>query len=259
MSNGVWKRPVPARLEPKRGVGGYYRTADVPGQGDGVPLSSANDALVAAVRLAYRVAEAQVDRSTRMAQRLRDAGDRVTGGDSPRKAMDATEQLVMKTMMSALEWWESSVAQGRCPVKRVAAAEYRMVGQILGFDAPRAKATDVEDEGEEGEARSVRGGDAPAAERPAPRLRVRLEGQRRPVRILHWELAAGTIDPQLQFFHAEGATLEAELLVRARSVPILVMHFPAARKGAAPSPRGTWSAAICAPDGEQLGFIEIAL
>lgn len=263
MSNGVWKRPLPARVLPKRGIGGYYRTADVPGKAEGVPLSNANDALVAAVRLAYRVAEAQVDRSTRMAEALRDAGDRVTGGDSPRKAMDATERLVMKTMMSALEWWETSVAEGRCPVKRVAAAEYRMMGQVLGFETPAPRRDD--DEGEDGEERAgPRVKEAPAAAR---KLRIRLEGQRRPVRVRHWELAPGAIDPGLEFFHEDGTSLRAELAVGDGS-PVLTMHFPerggakngrGAKEAAAPLPRGTWSAAICSRDGEQLGFIEIAL
>ena len=45
----------------------------------GVPLTTAEDTVVAAVRLAYKVADAQIEHSMRLAQRLRTAGDRQAG------------------------------------------------------------------------------------------------------------------------------------------------------------------------------------
>ena len=244
-----WKRPVPARTHPRRGAGGLYRTADVAGRSKGIPIANANEALVAAVRLAYRVAESQVDRSSRLAARLRDAGDRVAGGDSTLKSLDATERLVMKSMLSALEWWETSVAQGRCPVKRLAAAEYRMMGQVLGLATPSAAT-----------AGTPQAADAPAAApparaRPQRKLRVVLRGQRRPVRVVEWRFDGGEIDPQLEFFHEEAVTLAGELAL-SRSAAVLTLHFPEAGERL---PLGRWSAAICSPGDEQLGFIEIAL
>lgn len=242
----AWKRPVPDRTFPKRGAGGFYRTADVPGKSQGIPLSSGNDALVAAVRLAYRVAEAQVDRSARVARRLRDSGDRVTGGDSARKSADAVERLVMKSILSALEWWETSVAQGRCPVKRVAAAEYRMVGNILGLGGARNQAPAYE----EGPRRARRGPEAGAKRK----LRIRLEDKRYAVREVRFELDSAKIDEKLVFHHKSGAQLSGELKLGAKAT-WLNLKFADAQA----VPRGTWIAAICSDDGEQVGFLEVKL
>ena len=46
---------------------------------------------------ADRVAEAQIDRSARLARRLREEGDRAVGPGSPEKALDATERGVFRT------------------------------------------------------------------------------------------------------------------------------------------------------------------
>ena len=92
-----WARPPLARDRPVRTAGGLFRTAQGTSAGintglGGVPLIATEDAVVAAVRLAYKVADAQIDRSARLAQRLREAGDRAVGARSDRKAIDATEQ-----------------------------------------------------------------------------------------------------------------------------------------------------------------------
>ena len=73
-----------------------------------MPLIAAEDAVVAAVRLAYQVAETQIERSARLARRLRKAGDRAVGARSDRKAVDATEQMIVRAMMGALTWLEGS-------------------------------------------------------------------------------------------------------------------------------------------------------
>ena len=103
-----------------------------------VPLTEAEDAVVAAVRMAYGVASAQVERSGRLAQRLREAGDRAIGERSDRKAIDATEQLVFRAMMSALAWLEGLAAEGDSPLKRLVLAQYRILGSILGIDPAEA-------------------------------------------------------------------------------------------------------------------------
>ena len=89
--------------------------------------------MTAAVRMAYKVAAAQVDRSSRLAQRLRDAGDRAVGPGSDRQALDATERLVFRAMMGGLTWLETAAAERDSPLKRLLAAEYRIVGSMLGL------------------------------------------------------------------------------------------------------------------------------
>ena len=251
-AQGPYKRVTPERTRPNRGAGGFYRTAEAVGaQAGGVPLNSANDAVVAAVRLAYKVAQKQVERSTRLARRLREAGDRAIGPQSDRKALDAAEQLVMKSMLSALEWWESSVAEGRFPLKRLAAAEYRMIGTLLGFGT------------EDSAAAAPPGGSNPPAnaERAARqdraarrRLRIRHEGQRRAVRQGDWELdTSAALDPALEFHNAcADETLSGTLSIE-NKVPVLALRITTRL------PAGLWKAAVCSKDGEQVGYIEIVL
>jgi hypothetical protein len=134
-----WVRPALERAQPIRTAGGFYRTAEETGAGEGrggQPLNNVDDAVIAAVRLAYRVADKQVERSTRLARQLRQAGRKAAGPTAERDALDAMERLVLKTVLSGLSWWEGSVADGRCPVRRLAAAEYRMLGSILGLVMP---------------------------------------------------------------------------------------------------------------------------
>ena len=262
----LWSREPPERTGPIRHSGGFYRTAEgkdrVTG---GVPLHNVNDAVVAAVRLAYKVAENQIDRSTRLARRLRDAGDRAVGPGSDRKAVDATERLVMKTLMSGLEWWEGSVAEGRCPVKRLAAAEYQMLGTILGLGpSPQTKPA----QGGTRERNSV-AEDSPRKEVTAvPRQLVAVpkllivhaspENGRRPVEIERWEIARPDAFKTTVFFFSVAAPTEkpiqADLVLNGGNADAhLTVATPPAAMG------GRWKCAICDPSGVQLGFIEIAL
>ena len=121
-----WSRPQLERTKPIRTAGGFYRTAERGQNGlGGVPLIAAEDAVVTAVRLAYQVAETQIERSARLARRLRDAGDRAVGARSDRKAVDATEQMIVRAMMGALTWLEG-VGGERDPFKRLMVAQYRL-------------------------------------------------------------------------------------------------------------------------------------
>jgi hypothetical protein len=258
-----WTREWPERTGPQRGAAGFYRTAQDAAAGvGGVPLGTANDAVVAAVRLAYKVAEAQIERSARLAQRLRTAGDRAVGPGSERLALDATEKLVMDAMMAGLAWWEGSVAEGRCPVKRLVAAEYEMMGNVLGL-SKRAK-PDTAASVSAGKAASApepeatpRRGNAPST----PAIQVVHRGDRkdfRPVMVRVWELATrDEFSTQLYFFNVADSTmepLEAELVVSGKGTPArLIMATPRA------SPSGQWRAAICDGDSVQVGFVEIVL
>ena len=250
---GLWSREPPRRISPKRGAGGFYRTAEGDGAGlGGVPLSAAEDAVVAAVRLAYKVAGTQVDRSTRVAQRLREAGDRATGGDSERKAVDAMKDLVMKTLLSGLAWWEGSVADGRCPVKRLMAAEFQLLANLLGSSAARKDQTaaTASDEGPRRPAAADRSASI------APPLQIAHKGARRAVRVGAWEITgAGAIDPRVVLYSAdkpESPPLMAELALDGRTARLTLDIAQTA------SP-GSWRAAVCSPDGVQLGIVELIL
>jgi hypothetical protein len=270
-----WSRAQPARTRPRRNAGGLYRTAEhkdpsaseLPPEAPshvlgGTPLNATNTAVVAAVRLAYRVAEAQVDRSMRLARRLREAGDKEVGANSETKGLDAAERLVMKTMLSGLEWWEGSVAEGRCPVKRLVAAEYQMIGQILGFTLPQGKKSS----GGSAAASPSRPEPQPAAAapRPAPagarRLLVVHTGekkQRRRVVVESWDLSSREgLDTAVFFHHAEHVeadAIPAELaLADNGDLRLMIATPPQANSG-------RWACALADADGVQVGHIEISL
>jgi hypothetical protein len=132
--DGVLVRTARTRIGPNRNPGGLYRTADDGKRSlAGIPLTSAERAVTAAVRLGYQVAEAQIDRTARLASRLRDAAEEQVGPGPERKAVDAAERLVFKGMMSGLEWLETFAAEPGSPLMRLAKAEYRLLGSLLGF------------------------------------------------------------------------------------------------------------------------------
>ncbi len=268
----LWSRPLPKRKDgPNRKPGGFYRTSDGAGSAlGGVPLVAAEDAVVAAVRMAYKVAEAQVDRSTRLAQRLRDAGDRAVGPHSDRQALDATERLVFRAMMGGLTWLEGATAERESPLKRLMAAEYRLLASMLGLapaESPRPsrrKAT---------KPASRKAGLAAAAEEDPEESSTRLPlvkivhtgEDKRPIRIRRFEVARGyPLDAPVLFYSVESiasAPLEARLEMGARGPATLTLTTP--RR----APAGRWRGAVCNDkrgqggliEHEQVGFIEIVL
>ena len=130
----LWARPQLEDAGPIRNASGFFRTAEGDGSAlGGVPLVAAEDAVVAAVRMAYKVADAQLQRSARLAERLRKAGDRAVGEGSERKALDASEQLVFRAMMSGVEWLEAAAAERKSPLKRLMTAQYMLMGSMLGL------------------------------------------------------------------------------------------------------------------------------
>ncbi|VTU28715.1 hypothetical protein H6CHR_03047 [Variovorax sp. PBL-H6] len=257
-----WRRPDIEEVGPNRAAGGFYRTGtSVKGTPrSGVPLSTANAAVVAAVRLAYEVAETQVARSTRMATRLRTAADEQVGEGSGAHALDAAERLVMKSFVSGLEWWESSVAEGRCPVKRLAAAEYQMLGTLLGL-GPAAKRKEAD---ERGAAAAERASTENVA-RPGRTAKQKLQvvhtagaRERRRVAIDDWELTcASSLQGKVYFYCADhGVTdpIEAEVVSEAygKNARLTIQTPPQAAAG-------QWQCVICDDDGLQVGHIEITL
>jgi len=286
-----WSRPPLDRTQPIRSAGGLYRTSDDGQTGiGGVPLNAAEDAVVAAVRMAYKVAAAQIDRSTRLARRLRDAGDRAAGPHSDRKAIDATEQLIFKAVMSALTWLERSAGEPD-PIKRMMIAQYRLAGSILGLTAwpgsvppgetaghrPIASASAADLSMREAvqivlsglglspaEAAQTSAPDSPAGTSsvaasvaPEPPLRIILKGQsKRHVRAVVYKVARGNPLPNVRFYRTadvKAAPLSAGLAIDAHGQATLTIQTTRLTKP------GLWKAAVCADGGLQLGVIEIEL
>ena len=261
---GRWAREPLIRSKPNRTAGTLYRTADgVAGTSGGIPLTSADRAVVAAVRMAYRVAEAQVDRSARLAKRLRHAGDEIIGPGSNTQALDATERLVFRGMMSALSWIEAAASSERgSPLKRLAAAELQMLGSMLGLETsamPQAPAVRAA----EGRANSPEDRSMASApvQAPIPGGRsleiVNTSRDRRAVRVVLFEVrgtAAATIP--VMFYHAEriaSRPLAGALELIGKREARLTLDTPRL------APTGSWRAAICSDDGLQLGVIDIIL
>jgi hypothetical protein len=262
---GWFERPRPARTAPHRGAANFYRAApgDATGAAGGVPLDSVEAVLVAAVRTGYKIAEAQVDRSARLAQRLRQAGDRAAGPGSDRQALDATEQLVFRAMMSGLGWFEGVAADRGNPLRRAASAQYRLLGSLLGLtssDEPEARPGAPEPS-----STHARGSDPPrptsrASRRPraveSPQIR-HTGSERRPVRVRQWELGPDTPpgDYRVVLYGPDAATgtIDGVLTVRRRHVAVLTLETRRDAK------RGVWRAAVCDEPGTQVGYIEVEL
>lgn len=255
-----YERPALEVAGPNRRTGGFYRTADGDGATlGGVPLVTAEAAVVAAVRLGYKVAAAQIDRSARLAQRLREAGDRAAGPESDRQALEAAEGLVFKSMMAGLSWLEGAAADPGHPLKRLAVAEYRLLGSLLGL-TPHEATESAQQQASQGPSPAARDASAaPTRRASAAPLRIVLRGnERRAVRVVAYEMEANVAPGQLPMtFYStqvpDPAPLSGELLLPAKGPATL--HVTTLKE----SPSGPWRAAVCAADGEQLGIIEIVL
>lgn len=269
----------PLRVDrPIRSPGGFYRTAENDARTlGGVPLTSVEDAATAAIRMAYKVAENQIDRSSRLARRLRDAGDRAVGAPSGRKALDATERLVFKSMMSGLGWLEGLAAESGSPLKRLASTEFRLLGQLLGLlaeDGPAAAGAPSPSaaspaswqpprDAEPTQGNGGRQGVPKPSRNAAATLQIKHVGaQKRAVRVVAFELAR---EPEterrsydLVFY---GATPAGGNRVLDGSV-LVVPPRRAARLEVRATGRthaGRWLAAVCSADGMQIGIVEIEL
>jgi hypothetical protein len=254
-----FSRPQLDRAGPIRTAGGLYRTAES-GQGalGGVPLTAAEDAVVAAVRMAYRVADAQVDRSARLAQRLRDAGDRAVGPRSDRQALDASEKLVFKSLMGALAWLEAAAAQGDTPLRRILVAQYKMLGSLFGLTTPTGHATEFAGQAAEAAGRADgarRGRHGPGDEAAA--VRIVLKGEvKRPVWIRRWRVAASSaLTVQVSFYNGEKLEHELKGVVAIDAQGAATLTLSPDRQ----TPSGRWRGAVCDAADVQIGVVEIEL
>jgi hypothetical protein len=266
-------RPPLERYGPNRGAANFYRASvDDPNAIGGIALDSVEAAVTAAVRLGYKVAEAQIDRTSRLARRMRDAGDRATGGTSDKqrsdkKALDATEQLIFKAMMAGLSWLEGAAADPGNPVRRLATAQFQLLGSLLGLlpsDQPLAgssRALENRPADDSGEAPPIRSATrpSPAGRRPplVKHAKTR-DGRlvRRAVRVGDWELSSEAPAGKYPLiFHGAGsgaATIPGELHVSRTGSTLTV-------KTSGKSAAGLYKTAVCDDDGVQIGYIELTL
>jgi len=265
------ERPA-TRTGPRRSAANFYRSAS--GSGvviGGVPMDTVEDAVTAAVRMGYKIAQAQIDRTTRIAQRFKDAGERAAGPHSDRQALEASEQLVFKALMAGIGWLEGLAADRQNPLKRLATAEFNLLGSLLGLRGPDAPGAGGSDPG--AEARRRRPKPDPAGRRArtvddalrSPRqdnhsapLRVKQVGaERRVVRIRAWELDAdvkrGVYEPVFYSADAGGLRIPSSLSIRANEPPLLSLTIPPEAVS------GTWKAAICDKQGIQHGYAEFSI
>lgn len=256
-----WARAEPGATRPNRRLGGFYRASGERGRLGGVPVKNVEDAVVAAVRMGYKVADAQIDRSNRLARRLREAGEQTAGTDVERKSLDAAERLVFRSMMSGLSWLEALSAKQGSPLKNLVDVEYRLLGRMLGLRQADGEAA-AKDIGSTGSS-PAESGPAPVvgygvSKRKSPTLQIVLTAKKsRPVRVREFDVtAAGRLSSPLTItFYPEsedGKPFDATLESPRKGAQTLRITPPA--KG-----RGVWCGAICDDKGLQLGLIEIEI
>jgi hypothetical protein len=240
MKPNTWKRPELAVRAPQRAMAGLYRAAERVQHGTtlgGVPVQTVNDAVTATVQLGYKVADRQIERARRLAQRLGSVP--APGGGSGAEAwLDQAEQLLGKAVMAGAGATEAAFTGADSPLRRLARAELQLLSQWLGM--PPAAAAPA----------------APAA--PVPALAIRLDcadpRDRRGVTLLRaqWQaLPAEALD--LWFHHGGSDGLINGTLQRVDGQDRLSLRT--LRTHAA----GTWRAAVCGSDGLQLGTLDIEL
>ena len=281
-----WSRPQPTAIGPDRSFGGYYRGSDLNVRGRdlrGVPLQTAEDAAVAAVRLGYRVVDAQIERGLDMARRLRGAAKRAGARDA-RDVLDSSERLLSRSVLLGLEWLETAANQPGSPMRRLMTAQFRLLAALFGMEMKEAasRATDSKPltsllgvDIEDLLSRLTTASKRRDAESPAtPTVpRETPAGNDRPVRIQHAENSANRAVTVVRFemyppfpsagpprdleFHYVSATI-AETL---RGTLTVGPQGPTVLKVATrlDHPAGRWRAAVCEANGDQAGIIEIDL
>jgi hypothetical protein len=262
-----FSRPAPKLEGPNRGFGGYYRSSDHKVAGKvfrGVPLKTAEDTAVAAVRMGYRVIDAQIDRALDMARRLRGAATRAGVKDS-NDILDQAERLFSRGGLLALEWLETAANRPENPLMRLLAAEYRLLGSVLGFPIAPGKTCETETPKKSPDTKPSAPASTPAT--PAPSWRVRIQHtqpeveKRRAIAITKFEMTGAAVRRSAAYevrFHptspaaAAGARLKGLLRREANAGWVLEILTE-------DEPSGRWRAAVCTAEGDQVGIIELRL
>lgn len=266
-SKDRYRRPNLERSSPDRRFRGYYKTADDPEIGTtGHSIRTKEEALIQAVRMAYRVADEQIERSKRLAGSLKRAGDAEVGGDSDLKAVDALERLGLKSLLTLLGWAETATAEPGSPIRRLASVQYRTIGRLFRLDDDARVASDESDppvsrpdQGDQRRPAQPADADARTAWGPpsaSASIDIHLKTNKSlPVRDLRVRLPSTLLDGnyELSFFgpSAAGGLLSAKLKVERGSM-VLELEDTKPKMS-----RGWWVAAICDQHNRQLGFMEL--
>jgi hypothetical protein len=263
-STDPFTRVRPDRTEPIRSMGGLYRTAHRQRGGKvfgGATIQTTEDVVVAAVRSGYRIADAQIERGTKIARELRGAAERAGAGDAS-EMLESGEGLGRRALFLALEWVEALAAPPDSPVKRALSAQYRLLGATLGLDttpfghAERRKRSAAEQDPAtraEGRRESF---ESPPPARPLP-PKILISGARRAVELKRWRADAPIMKATLRFRLVGGTAqhaFDAPLRPGGDGRPELTLNLTDEL------PEGRWKAAICDDqDGELVGMAEIEL
>lgn len=260
-----WRRPLLEETRPRRSFGGIYRSADDTRDGEviaGVPLQAASEAVVAAVKLGYRVADTQIARGRRIARELGDAAQRA-GVRSAAEPVDAAEQLLGNSIRMVLEWIEQASRDPEGPLRRLVQAEYHAIGSLLGL-GPGLRSQVMRSAGDAVRAADRRDDPQPtppasAAAPEPPSMPVRHEPgtAQRMVRVLAYECSAprSAAVLKLKLHHQidrDAPVLSAKIAVRDGHDELLV-------RTQSTHPGGVWRGAICDADGLQTGHLVIEL
>jgi hypothetical protein len=235
-----WGRPPLEQSGPIRTAAGFFGASEGRAdEHDGVSSGAAEDAVVAAVRIAYKVADAQLQRSARLAERLSKVGGGAADGGGDRRAG------VAAAMTNGFSWLETAVAGHDSPLMRLMIVQCKLIESMLcATPEPPVSAPAVAKKDE-----------PPLSTR---RVRIFLKGEvKRPVILHRFEVANAALpETGVRFHNVEGtsaASLEASLTVADDGQPKLTITTDIS------APPGRWKGAVCSQDDEQIGLIEIEL
>ena len=259
-----WTRRPVANTRPNRAFGGLYRTADREVRGEtiaGVPLRTAEDTVVAAVRMGYRVVDEQIERSRRVASRLRGAVER-GGNNGAADAADAVEQLVGRALRNSLQFIEDAATDPQNPLRRLATAEFNLVGSLLGLTSQSRERPAQASKGQPEAAPAKASSDNKDRTETPPRMRDSIQirheqaSEPRAVRIVDCDVRVRPgYTGVIKFYHLthhNGDPITARLQSLDKS---LVLHITVIRDHRS----GRWRGAVLDDDRVQLGFIEVEL
>lgn len=267
-----WRRDEPTALGPNRAFGGYYRSADRVIAGKvfrGVPLQTAEDAVVAAVQMGYRVVDGQIERGMRAAQRLRGAAQRQGSGD-PAQMLDAGERLATKAVLAGLQWIETASFEPGSPLMRLIESEYRMLGSMLGLrqSGGRHREGRNHKDGDPNRGRDSARGEGfskpPQASEKSPTLAPRIiltakPQERRPIEVRVLKVLEEAIAKPIEVTLFLLNSPEVRILEEPAEISVVDGRLTLRIKATLKDPGGRWRGAICSEEGEQIGLIEVEL
>jgi hypothetical protein len=261
----TYKRPVLQARGPNRSPGGYYRAAAGKSGGPsfaGVPLQTTEDAVVAAVRAGYRIADAQIERGMRIAEELRGAARRAGSGDATDLLRNA-EALAQRSALLGIDWLETLAALPSGPLRQLLTTQSRLLAGLIGLDPAQWKNLRrlLRNLGRE-QGTAAEPEQAPRVEpiaAAAPRIIFDTGVTARAVEIIKWQvvpdLEKKTLAP-MRFVRSGdpsatfGGKLEFDPLDR---VPLLRLHL------SENTAEGRWKAPICSEANELFGIVIVEL